>query len=318
MVINHANLTLIFQNLNMAFMRGLSDGPPPLWQKYATEVPSTTREEIYPWLKAIPGMREWLGPRVFNNLSSSSYRLTNKDWEDGIAVDANDIKDDRVGLYAPLVQELGVQARVHPDKLMAQILEAGRTTACWDGQFFFDTDHPQDADNPAGTTYSNYYATDGTDASSHAFSESTLAKLWQKFAEFKKENGDPMGLVPDTVMVPPALAIAATRVLNMTFVASGAAAGGGSNSIMQENPLKGLVDLVVNPYLTSSTKWYLMKCKGTIKPLILQMRERADKLVRKDQETDDNVFLERKYLYGVAGRYAGGYTFPQLAILANT
>lgn len=295
-------LNLLDQNVNLALQRGIASAPPPVWSKFASEIPSSNKSEVYPWLKAIPGMREWLGPRQMNNVSASGYELKNKKWEDTIALDADDVEDNNVAIYTPAIEQLGNEAVVHLDQYMAETLEAGRTTACWDGQFFFDTDHPQDADAPGGTTYSNYYATDGTDNSSHALAEATFAKLWAKFGEFRKENGQPLGLVPDTIIVPPALAITAFRVLNMGSIAPAAALGGGAANVQQENPLKGLVEIVVCPRLTSATAWYLGVCKRPIKPLLLQMRKRADKLVRKDQAADDNVFFENKLVYGIDGR----------------
>lgn len=318
MIINPTVLTEVYRSMNAAYRKGfLGDSPAPVWNQFATEIPSTTREEIYPWLKSIPGMREWLGQRVKNNLSGAQYRLKNRKWENTIEVSREDIEDDRIGLYAPIAEQLGVEARVHLDVFMAQVVEAGTTTTCWDGQFFFDTDHPQDADNPGGTTYTNYYATAGTEGN-HALSESTLGKLWQKGAEFKKENGEPIGITFDTIMVPPALSITARRILNSTFVASANPAGGGSAGVVQSNTLHGLVDVIDNPYLTSTTAWYLMVTKRPLKPFILQMHTRADKLTRRDRDEDDNVFNEDVYAYGVRGRYAGGYSFPQLCIKADT
>lgn len=37
---------------------------------------------------------------------------------------------------------MGRAAGVHPDQLVFGLLKAGFTTPCYDGQFFFDTDHP--------------------------------------------------------------------------------------------------------------------------------------------------------------------------------
>jgi phage major head subunit gpT-like protein len=43
--------------------------------------------------------------------------------------------------------EMGQAAVRHPEELVFSLLASGFTTACYDGQFFFDSDHPvTDAD----------------------------------------------------------------------------------------------------------------------------------------------------------------------------
>ena len=62
--------------------------------------------------------------------------------ESSIKVSRNDIEDDNIGIYAPLVTELGRAAAVFADELVFGLLKKGNTTLCYDGQNFFDTDHP--------------------------------------------------------------------------------------------------------------------------------------------------------------------------------
>jgi phage major head subunit gpT-like protein len=123
----------------------------------AMVVPSSVREETYAWLGAFPKMREWVGERQIKNLTLQSYTIKNKDWEVTIEVDRNDIEDDAIGVYRPIVAELGRAAAQHPDELVASLLKDGFTKTCYDGQYFFDTDHP------VGTgTASNFGGGSGT------------------------------------------------------------------------------------------------------------------------------------------------------------
>ncbi len=70
------------------------------------------------------------------------YTITNKDFEVTVGVDRNDIEDDNLGVYGPLMQEMGVSAAQQPDDLTFGLLAQGATETCYDGQCFFDTDHP--------------------------------------------------------------------------------------------------------------------------------------------------------------------------------
>ncbi|MCG8436149.1 MAG: Mu-like prophage major head subunit gpT family protein [Gammaproteobacteria bacterium] len=62
-----------------------------------------------------------------------------------ISVDREDIEDDQFGIYGPLFQEMGMSTAAHPDQLGFGLLKSGFDGSkglAYDGQFFFDTDHP--------------------------------------------------------------------------------------------------------------------------------------------------------------------------------
>lgn len=112
------------------------------YQKIATVVPSSTASNTYGWLGQWPGFREWIGDRVLNDMAASAYQITNKQYESSVSVKQTDIEDDNVGVYRPMMAEMGRAAAVFPDQLVFELLKAGDSTACYDGQNFFDADHP--------------------------------------------------------------------------------------------------------------------------------------------------------------------------------
>ncbi|WP_066667356.1 MULTISPECIES: Mu-like prophage major head subunit gpT family protein [unclassified Sphingomonas] len=157
MIINTGNLKTLGIGYKAAFQRGLDQA---VSQRaiIATTVPSSTGSEEYGWLGKAPNMREWLGDRVVQNMAQHDYTIKNRDWELTIGVGRNDIEDDNWGVYAPLMEEMGRSVIAHPDQLCFAMLKAGFTTPCYDGQFFFDTDHPVLDELGAPTTVAN---TDG-------------------------------------------------------------------------------------------------------------------------------------------------------------
>ncbi|WP_245483331.1 Mu-like prophage major head subunit gpT family protein [Mesorhizobium sp. M7A.F.Ca.US.002.01.1.1] len=60
----------------------------------------------------------------------------------------------------------------------------------------------------------------------------------------------------------------------------------------------------------AGTPWFLIDSKQPINPLILQIRKEAQ-FVSKDAPTDDNVFMNKQFLYGADGRWAVGFGFWQ-------
>ncbi len=141
MIINQASLTDLFTGFKAAFA-GAFQGVTPNWQRIATLVPSTTKQEKYAWLGQFPRMREWLGDRQIKSMASHDYAIKNKKFESTVAVPRDDIEDDTYGVYTPLFGEMGYSAATHPDELVFGLLAAGFATPCYDGQYFFDTDHP--------------------------------------------------------------------------------------------------------------------------------------------------------------------------------
>jgi phage major head subunit gpT-like protein len=141
MIITASNLKLLTTGFKGNFTSGLALAA-SAWKMIATEVPSSTAENLYPWLKNLPGMRKWVGARVIKNIEEQGYRLKNEAWEDTVAVLRTSIEDDQFGVYAPMMTLLGEAAGRQPDELVFATLLGGFTSNCFDGQFFFDTDHP--------------------------------------------------------------------------------------------------------------------------------------------------------------------------------
>lgn len=141
MKITGTNLATLFTSFNALFQGGLGMAEPQS-DRIATMVPSSTSQNEYGWLGKLPSMREWLGDRVINGVQAHGYSIKNKDFEQTIGVDRNDIEDDNLGIYSPLFTEMGRSTAAHKEELVFGLLKAGFTTACYDGQNFFDTDHP--------------------------------------------------------------------------------------------------------------------------------------------------------------------------------
>lgn len=153
MIINQGNLANLFLGFKSSFQIGFR-GVTPMWSKVATLVPSATRTENYGWLGQFPQLREWVGDRQVKNMAQHSYSITNKSYEGTVGVPRDDITDDQFGVYSPLFQEMGHAAATHPDSLVFALLAAGFGSSmglCYDGQYFFDSDHPV-----AGASVSNF------------------------------------------------------------------------------------------------------------------------------------------------------------------
>jgi len=141
MIINTANLADLFTAFNSAFGTGFRSAE-TYWQRIATVVPSSTAEEHYAWLGQFPKLREWVGDRHLKSMAAHDYSIRNKKFESTVEVGADKIEDDSFGVFTPLMAEMGYAAATHPDELVFSLLAQGTTELAYDGQNFFDTDHP--------------------------------------------------------------------------------------------------------------------------------------------------------------------------------
>lgn len=140
-IVTPALLTALKSGFKKNFQDGLQTAE-SAWNRIATEINSTTASNTYGWLGQFPTFREWVGDRVLKDMAASGYQILNKLWESSVGVARTDIEDDNLGIYSPLFTEMGRAAGVQPDELVFALLKAGNSTLCYDGQNFFDVDHP--------------------------------------------------------------------------------------------------------------------------------------------------------------------------------
>ncbi len=164
MLINQETLSTINRGLRSDFDGAFRHGEDATADAICTTIPSSTASERFDWLGDEPEMREWLGPRHLHQFKSFKYEVFPKDWEVTCRVQRNDILDGRIGIYKLQAAKGGEAARLLKVREVANALDAGDTGLCYDGQTFFDTDHPIGEDGDI-TLVPNYFGGPGSDSS---------------------------------------------------------------------------------------------------------------------------------------------------------
>jgi len=294
MLVNKANLTAVFINLKTTFNKAF-DAAPSLWEKTTMKVPSGSSQNDYTWLSRFPKMRKWLGDKVLKTLEAFRYTIINDDWEATVEVDRNDIDDDNIGIYGPQAQEAGYSAKQLPDELDADLKNNAFANECYDGQYFYDTDH-----DVAGSSVSNH-GTAALSAASTALAAASYGAGRLAIMSFKDDEGRPLALIPDLLEVGPALEATGKLLLE-------------NEKLTDEspNPYKGTATLLVNPRLTSTTQWMLHVTNRPLKPFVYQERK-APVFVQQTIPEGDPVFMRKTFRFGAEARAAGGYGLWQLS-----
>jgi len=265
------------------------------WERIATVVPSEHDSEKYAWLGSTPKMREFKDERLPAGLLEHDYSIRNKTWEASISVERTALEDDQYGQIKLRVQALGEEARRHQDELVFGLLKDGFDTLCYDGQYFFDTDHVEGD--------SGVQSNKGT----AALSASSLQSAITAMMKFKDDKGKPMGVIPDTLVVPPDLKWTAMELLNSVYAPDTVS----GKTDMRQNVLAGALDLIVSPYLTDANDWFLLCTRRVIKPIIFQSRVPVEFAAL--EANSENGFMRDEYVYGVRARYNVGYGLWQFA-----
>lgn len=112
------------------------------WKKVAKLVPSSSASSTYGWLSQFPAFREWVGARQHKKVKEQAYTVKNRKFETTVDVERTDWEDDNCGHYSTLAESAGQAATDLKNDLIFQALPAGFGEVCYDGQYFFDTDHP--------------------------------------------------------------------------------------------------------------------------------------------------------------------------------
>lgn len=222
--------------------------------------------------------------------------MKNKDYEATIAVDKNAFEDDKFGQVKIRVQQLASTAARGYDKFLAKTIEAN--PICYDGQNFFDTDHPIGED---GTVAVNVFT-------SKALTVSNAKDLLTAMTQFTDDNGDNYGVRATHIVVPTGLEYTAKAIFNPGVV--------GVTTDPASAVLSGAVEVVVLPTLTSQTTYYFIDMSQGVSPFIYQNRKEIQ-FVALDQDNDIEVFMRKTYYYGVDARFAFGVGEWRYAVKAS-
>ena len=134
----------------------LANSVPVFWTELAEEIPSNSIEDVFGYMKGIPGYREWIDDRIIHRMEAGDYRIKSRKFELTMGVKRDDILYDNLGVYNKTAKYYGGQARVFRDELLFPLVKNGNSLIGPDGQYFYDTDHPLTDKTGATITASNW------------------------------------------------------------------------------------------------------------------------------------------------------------------
>lgn len=295
-----------------------------LGRSWATQIgmmfSSDQESETYRWLGMAPALREWLDGRQAKGLRSNGFTIQNKTFEATLAIAVDDLRRDKTGQIQVRIDEMAARVAGHWENLVSQLILAGNAAACYDGQYFFDTDH---SEGDSGSQKNLLTATEvpalnvGT-ATAPTASEMADAILgviaW--FYTYKDDQGEPINGDARSFMVMTPVSLWGAAVAGVTSRLLNTGSGSRDNPLLALTENQGLtVNVAVNPRLTWTTDFAVFRTDGRAKPFILQEEQGVQ--ISALAEGSEEEFKNDRHLYGVKLIGNAGYGLWQQAIRAT-
>lgn len=245
--------------------------------------------EEYYWLGMPPALREWIGGRHAKGFTENGIEITNKHFESTLDIKIKDLRRDKTGQLQVRINELAERGNTHFASLLSTLIVNGASQLCYDGQYFFDTDHSEGESGSQSNKITfdisdSPSAVDGSDTnpSPENMQQAILASISQMH-KFVDDQGEPLNETARSflVMVPVGLAEAARAGLSMSRVA------GVSSFAVEDWDIR----LAVNPRLTTAgwtNQFVTVRTDGSVKPLIRQ--EETEPTIKMKDENSEYAF----------------------------
>jgi phage major head subunit gpT-like protein len=274
---------------------------------------SDQASETYAFLGQSPAMREWIAGRQAKGFRQDALVIVNKHYEATIEVQKKDLRRDKTGQIEARIQEFSDRSQTHWASLLSTLLINGATTVCYDGQYYFDTDHSEGSSG----TQSNKITVDIstlptavhgviTAPSVEEMQQAILAGIAQ-ILSFKDDRGEPMNenARAFTVMVPVSLyltAIAATSALTTAALQQN----------LNPNLIANLqVNVEMNPRLTWTDTFSVHRTDSPIKGFIRQTEQDVE--LKAKAEGSEFEFDNDAWQFGIDAWRGVGYGYWQRA-----
>lgn len=293
MSLDTARAVAVLRGLTGKLMIGFKAGN-PFFPTVCMRAGSQGSDEQYGMLGAVPQMREWLGERKVKTLRAAHMTVVNKHFEATIGVLKNDLNDDRMGLYDTLAEDIGQRAKTHPDTLLFELIRNGGSLPCFDGQYFFDTDHAFGASGAQSNAITSVAA--DIDAPTVAELKTAFQAAILKLLSYKDDQGEPLSQ-PTVDRISNLVLVVPVNMRQVAYEAFESLIISSSTNVVIDRP-----QIVCSPTLTDLTQFYVFQVGQPVKPFIFQERQG----LQSGWSGLDDI-MKKEVAYGVDARYAMAY-----------
>lgn len=231
-------------------------------------IESDQDSEDYAWLGMVPQMTQMSGEKKYSQLHDQAWVVRNVDYQAGIAIPKKHILYDKTSQVMIRVNELADKTTSHWWSLVAPLLVAGEAAPCYDGQYFFDTDHSEGKSGSQSNDITHDVTTT-TDPTATEMIDAILEGV-ESILGFKDDQGEYVneGMTEFVVVTGKSFIRNGLKALSQSQIANGNASE--SNILLEQDSFRFRV--VASPRLSWTDRFAVINTQGTQKPFIRQQR----------------------------------------------
>lgn len=266
----------------------------------AHHVKANNGSRMFAWLGAVPGVQEWLGSKVYNEIKEFNYKIENRYYYNALTLHKKEIRQNGLVDVPMILANMLEEHRDHKKELIVGALTSGITLLAYDGlPFFDDVGGVRVNDNllgGAGVTLANL--------------KTDVLQVKVAMAKFVNAKGKYLRLVPDTIVCPVALE---SKFLELKNSINDTSAGDkGVPNIVGKYIKRVISDPLLDA--TDVNDWYFLCTTKTLKPLIMQTED-MNNGQEYESVLDDTKYASDGILgYSIESGKAVGYGFPECAV----
>lgn len=250
------------REFNDRYIASVGAAAPPSWSDLGDFFPVSSPMVTFPISNFALKYQQTEGESRFRSLEEKSFDIKVEEFDAGVEARMLDLSTKafayRNWLQGPARMQLA-EAR-HRNKSLVTLLEAGASKV-WgasvgnpngiDGVNFFSASHLSNFNDPDSTTWSNYQS-----VAADVVSIANLKAEVTAMQGVLDENGDKLGVDPDTILVPTAKYEPLKFLLAQNLMLEN-----GTGSAGVTNPYSGKFNVIHVPEFTDANDWYLVDSK---------------------------------------------------------
>lgn len=281
------------------------------WPLLMGQRTSTGKRELIEWLLTTAKIVDLpQGEMHFEDLVTQTHEATNVPRGTGLKIDRDKWNDDDAKFAAQWASQAGAEMALSPQYLGIDLILGGETQKSYDGQNYFDEDHPVNPFDDSKGTYRNLITDvaqiDPTLPSTDpVLTEDNFALGVSHIKTFVMPNGRNRELEPFLLGVPPQLEKKARTVTGAKYISA-------TDNVLSDYHIE---PLVMNQFSVEPQNWYLFcRMGGELGlPFVWQVREDYG-LSSYDGVTDAELSRMNELEWHVRGRNVAFYGHPFLAV----
>jgi phage major head subunit gpT-like protein len=257
------------------------------FSRVTTILESNNEIEEMDAIGTVPTWRKWTDERRAGGFKEYKYNIKNYPWEHTISLDRRLLTFEKTGQIKLRATSAGAAFEKWLSKKVWSTFRAGSSLICYDGQYFFDTDHAW-----SGSNQSNYGGNSPLDATNLAAAMSAMNK-------FTDEQGQALGVRADLLIVGPDNEQTAWELTKSQYNTGTAS--------FKLNYFQGLEYMVV-PWISGVSaqyEWYLVDSTQVGAKPVIHTRVTPNPEITSQEKESYTGFNRNEYQYG--GYYDGGF-----------